>query len=80
MNTKEKARKTLTGVLLLPLAVGAKAVILHQGSITRTSQVVAVHSRTEDEIRFETLNTEYRLLAGPDCGPEVNRFPMSMAA
>ena len=42
MNTKAKTQKTLNGTLLLPLTVGAKAVIFHQGKITRTSQVVAI--------------------------------------
>lgn len=80
MDQEEKTMKTITGTLLRPLAVGAKAVILHQGQVTLTSQVVTIHSRTEDEIRFETLNTEYCLLTGPDCEPAVGCFPMAMAA
>lgn len=80
MNKGEKATKTLSGTLLCPLTVGEKAVIFHQGLITRTSRVVAVHSRTEDEVRFETLNTEYRLLTGPDCEPAEGCFSMAMAA
>lgn len=80
MNREEKATKTLSGTLLCPLMVGAKAVIFHQGLITRTSRVVAVHSRTADEIRFETLNTEYRLLTGPDCEPAADCFPVALAA
>lgn len=31
MNSEKKSTKTLNGILLRPLAVGAKAVILHQG-------------------------------------------------
>ena len=80
MNTERKPQKTLNGDLLLPLSVGARAVILHQGLITRTSRVVAVHSRTEDEVRFETLNTEYRLLTGPDREQAAGCFPMALAA
>lgn len=80
MDQKEKAMKTMTGTLLRPLAVGAKAVILHQGQVTYTSRVVNIHSRTEDEIRFETLNTEYRLLTGPDREQAADSFPMAMAA
>ena len=77
MNTEGKTTKTLNGILLRPLAVGAKAVILHQGQVTR---VVAVHSRTEGEVRFETLNTEYRLLLGPSSEPAAGCFPLAMAA
>ena len=80
MNTERKPQKTLNGDLLLPLSVGARAVILHQGLITRTSRVVDIHSRTADEIRFETLNTQYRLLTGPDCEPAEGCFSMAMAA
>ena len=80
MVQKEKAMKTMTGTLLRPLAVGAKAVILHQGQITLTSLVVEIHSRTEDEIRFETLNTQYRLLTGPCSEPAADCFSLAMAA
>lgn len=80
MNTEEKTTKTLNGALLFPLAVGAKAVILHQGKITRTSQVVAIHSCKADEVRFETTNTHYRLLTGSSPDPAASCFPMSMAA
>lgn len=80
MNTEVKPEKTLNGILLFPLAVGAKAVILHQGNITHTSQVVAIHSYGPDEMRFETLNTQYRLLTGPSSEPAAECFPMAMAA
>ena len=52
MNTEEKATMTLNGVLLRPLAVGAKAVILHQGQVTYTSRVVSIHSYGMGEVRF----------------------------
>lgn len=80
MNTDEKTTKTLSGALMRPLAVGAKAVILHQGQITLTSQVVAIHSQTDDVVRFETKNTHYRLMTGPFCEPVVSLWPMAMAA
>ena len=35
----------------------------------RTSRVVAIQSRKRNEIRFETLNTHYRLL--------LNTFPQA---
>lgn len=80
MNGIEKKTRTLSGALMRPLAVGAKAVILHQGQITLTSRVEAIHRRTEDEVWFETKNTHYRLQTGPFCQPAVNSFPMAMAA
>lgn len=80
MNKGEKDTRTLSGTLLCPLMVGEKAVIFHQGLITRTSRVVDIHSRTADEIWFETLNTEYRLLTGPDCEPAADCFPVAMVA
>lgn len=80
MNTKAKTQKTLNGALLLPLTVGAKAVIFHQGKITRTSQVVAIHSWEMDRVCFETLNTHYRLLTGPSSEPAAGCFSMSTAA
>ena len=80
MNTERKPQKTLNGDLLLPLSVGARAVILHQGRITRTSRVVAIHGRSEGEVCFETLNTQYRLLTGPSSEPAADCFPLTMAA
>ena len=80
MNTNEKKTKTLNGTLMMPLAVGTRAMILHQGQIMLTSQVVAIHSLTEGEVRFETKNTHYRLLIGPLHQPSVSLFPMAMAA
>lgn len=80
MNIEGKATKTLNGALLCPLTVGGRAVILHQGLITRTSRVVAIHSWAEGEIWFETLNTEYRLLTDPDREPAADCFPLATAA
>ena len=80
MNREEKATKTLSGTLLCPLMVGAKAVIFHEGLVTRTSRVVAIHGRSEGEVCFETLNTQYRLLTGPSTEPAADCFPLTMAA
>lgn len=79
MNT-EKPTKTLTGVLLRPLAVGTRAVILHRGLATLTSQVEAIHKQTEDEICFETRNSLYRVLTGPVRSPAMSLSPMLLAA
>ena len=56
---------TMSGTLLLPLCVGSRAVILHNGGCTCTSTVVAIHSVQPGDIRFETKNTHYRLLLNP---------------
>lgn len=58
----EKKTTTLSGVLMYPLEVGNCALILKQGRVLRTSRVVAIHQKKCDEIRFETMNTNYRLL------------------
>ncbi len=69
-----KKLATMSGTLLLPLSVGSRAVILHDGGYTHTSKVVAIHSVQPGDIRFETRNTHYRLLLTPleqtaDCPP-----------
>lgn len=77
---EEKQMKTLTGALLRPLTVGTRAVILHRGLVTLTSQVEAIHKRTEEEICFETRNSLYRVLTGPVRSPAVSLSPMLLAA
>lgn len=80
MNTEGKTTKTLNGILMRPLAVGVKAVILHQGQVTFTSRVVGIHSYTGNGVCFETMNTQYRLLTGPTYEPDVSLYPVAMAA
>ena len=80
MNTEKKTSKTLTGMLLRPLAVGNKAVILHQGKVTITSRVVDIYVHTADEVQFETMNSRYHLLTGPFRQPAASQFTMAPAA
>ena len=80
MNTDEKKTRTLNGTLMMPLTVGTKAVILHQGQVTLTTPVVAIHRLAENEVRFETKNTHYQLLTGPFHQPDVRPVPVAMAA
>ncbi len=61
----DKKSTILSGVLMYPLEVGSCALILNQGNVIRTSRVVAIHRKRRDEIRFETMNTNYRLLLDP---------------
>lgn len=72
---------TMYGTPLYPPVVGYCAVIRCQGKFMRTSRVIAIHSCTTEEIRFETLNTNYTLRLSPD--PQtaaVSNFLTCMAA
>jgi len=80
MTADTKENRTLSGILLRPLAVGSKAVIFHQGKITRTSPIVAICRRTVGEVCFETAATRYHLLTGPDTQPAVSPLPTALAA
>ena len=75
MASEVKEVRTLTGILLRPLAVGSRAIIVHQGKITRTARITAIHHRTAVEACFETLDTRYYLQTGPNFEPAVSAFP-----
>ena len=77
---KLKKIRTLAGILLRPLAVGSRAVIAHQGKITRTARIMAIHRRTAGQVCFETMDTKYYLLTGPDFEPAVSTLPVSLTA
>lgn len=71
-----KKSATVSGTLMLPLCIGNRALILHEGGYIRTSKVETIHSVSANEIRFETRNTCYRLLPAPmsqavDCRPAI---------
>lgn len=80
MTTNEKAVRVLSGALMRPLAIGSSAVIVHQGKLTRTSRIVAIHRCSAEEVWFETLNTKYHLLTGPSTQPAASLFPVALAA
>lgn len=61
----KKMTRVIIGTLMSPLSVGACALIFQGGRYMRTSTVVRIHSITPRQVRFETLNTQYCLLA-PD--------------
>lgn len=75
-----KEVRTLTGILLRPLAVGSRAIIVRQGKITRTARITAIHHHTAVEACFETLDTRYYLQTGPNFEPAVSAFPAALAA
>lgn len=58
---KLKICKILTGVPVLPIAVGSPAMIYHHGHVTRTTDVVDVYRKSATEVRFETRHTMYIL-------------------
>lgn len=80
MKSGAKEIRTLTGIPLRPLAVGSRAIIVHQGKIILTARVTAIHHRNAREVCFETLDTRYYLLTGPDSQPALSAFPAALAA
>ena len=51
------------GTLMYPLEVGSRALIFEEGRYLHTSTVIAIHGVTPRQIRFETMNSHYCLLA-----------------
>ena len=80
MTADTKKVQTLNGILLRPLAVGSRAILVHQGKITRTACITAIRHRTVEEVCFETADTRYYLRTGPDMQPAVSPIPVALAA
>lgn len=57
----QKKELEITGRLLCPMAVGDSAYIFGTDGVRRTSRVLRMEEISPEEIRFETLNTNYRL-------------------
>lgn len=77
---KAKRTTTLNGILMCPLEIGRCALILHNGRFTRTSRVVEIHEEEHDEVRFETMNTIYRLLLPGPAPQAAEQQVLYMAA
>lgn len=60
MDTKKKALE-IFGHLLVPVSIGASALISEMDGLRRTSRVVSITPISDAGICFETLNTNYRL-------------------
>lgn len=75
-----KKEVSLHAMVALPITVGNCAILFSGGDIIRTSRVVAIHQHTPKEIRFETLNTRYRVSMDPFPLAAVNPLPVSAAA
>lgn len=78
MNFKKST--TLNGILMHPLLIGGRALIYHCGQVIRTSPIVAIHDASADQIRFETMNTNYTLLMNPPPQTAANSYMTSLAA
>ena len=78
MNFKKST--TLNGILMHPLLIGGRALIYHCGQVIRTSPIVAIHDESADEIRFETMNTNYTLLMNPTPQTAANSYMTRMVA
>ena len=76
----EKQEKYLRGMILLPLAVGGRAILVSDGNVMRTSRGVAIDSQTDEMICFETLNTQYHILVDPYMLADAERHPLEAAA
>lgn len=59
--TSDKKVIEIHGVFQKPLEIGSSAFILENNGIRRTSTVLEYKQVSENEIRFETLNTIYHL-------------------
>lgn len=71
---------TLEGVLMSPLAVGHRALVYTRGRPMLTSTVVAIHGICDDEIRFETRNTNYTLRGNPSPQSDCEPLPAAFTA
>ncbi len=79
-NHNEKKKVMLCGMLLCPITVGKPAVFAAEGNIYRTSDVVALHKQTENNIHFETRNTHYHLSMSPFPLAATSPLPVRLAA
>ena len=76
----KKKKVMLCGTLLFPITIGKPAVFAAEGSVYRTSNVVALHEQTEDNIHFETRNTHYHLSMSPFPLAAMSPLPVRLAA
>lgn len=79
MNDNKK-KISLHAMVALPITVGKCAILFSGGNIIRTSQVVAIHQHTPEQLRFETLNTHYCVSMDPFPLAAVSPLPVSAAA
>ena len=56
---RDKKNVNLTGVAVLPIMLGARALLACGGQYIRTSRVVNIHERTPQFLRFDTMDSNY---------------------
>lgn len=76
----DKKNVNLCGMAVLPVAVGACALLVCGGHCIRTSRVVKIHEYTPQILRFETVNSNYSVVLTPSPLAAVSLIPMGMAA
>ncbi len=79
-NCEEKKKVMLCGKLLCPVVVGKPALFAAEGNLYRTSDVVALHEQTDEDIHFETRNTHYHLSMSPFPLASISPLPVRLAA
>lgn len=83
MKKRKEAKKKkvmLCGMLLCPITIGKPAVFAAEGTLYRTSDVVALHEQTDEIIHFETRNTHYHLSMSPFPLAAISPLPVRLAA
>ena len=75
----KKKKVMLCGILLCPIIIGKPAVFAAEGSLYRTSGVVALHEESINSIHFETRNTHYYLSMDPFSLAAINPLPVKLA-
>ena len=65
------------GTLIYPLEFGSLSLIFEDGRYLHTSKVIAIHGVTPQQIRFETMNSHYCLLA--PSSPVTADMPVAVA-
>ena len=76
----DKKNVNLNGRAVLPVAVGACALLVSGGRCIRTSRVVKIHEYTPQVLRFETVNSNYRVELTPSPLAAVSLIPVGMMA
>lgn len=77
---EKKKNVMLCGMLLCPITIGKPAVFAAEGNLYRTSDVVALHEQTDENIHFETRNTHYHLSMSPFPLAAMSPLPVRLAA
>ena len=67
-----KRTENLTGSLVYPIRIGRKAIIIHNGKLHHTANVIKLHKSTFEQICFETEDANYCIF--------LTEYPLGNAA